>query len=409
MLQRIPWQVSGAIGWTVLAASSTLVETIDRETPANAASHGQVETEHGHKRPISPEVLIALREHGYIVIDGVLPSSTLNAARAEIVDFQVRSIFQKTDQHSANTRSDSVVWLNEGRHRVTVGEDRRYDPTLPAVGLGTVLRMLRGLAQQLEGGPERINGFTGRAGQPLRRVDLGVPPGAQLACYAAARPVTDDEPGGADTDPVQAATGGARYVAHRDGVSFGRGSIFSKQDPSTCSLLFALMEPSICMRELTCIVYLSEAADWAHSSRPVEDVEAVQGGRYDGSEVQPRTTCQLSSSAIAATSGREFDNAAPRLIESAETARSGALLLYLGAEYDDNVGTTAPSVLEILPVGGRLVIFDSRTILHEVCPHTRDDVDRVAMTVWLGGPSTVSGFVRHGRAWWFGQAARDQQ
>ena len=37
-----------------------------------------------------------------------------------------------------------------------------------------------------------------------------------------------------------------------------------------------------------------------------------------------------------------------------------------------------------LRCGGRLVLFDSRTVLHEVRPHGRRD-DRFALTLWLGG------------------------
>ena len=40
-------------------------------------------------------------------------------------------------------------------------------------------------------------------------------------------------------------------------------------------------------------------------------------------------------------------------------------------------------VVEILPVGGRCVLFDSRVILHEVKPNVRTDVERLAVTCWL--------------------------
>ena len=66
------------------------------------------------------------------------------------------------------------------------------------------------------------------------------------------------------------------------------------------------------------------------------------------------------------------------------------------------MGTTARAVLEVMPVGGRLVLFDSRSVLHEVRPHTRGDVDRVAMTMWIGGAHSARGLLRHCRAWWLG-------
>ena len=77
-------------------------------------------------------------------------------------------------------------------------------------------------------------------------------------------------------------------------------------------------------------------------------------------------------------------------------------MLYVGADAADTVGHTATHVVEVLPVGGRLVLFDSRTVLHEVRPHTNADVDRLAVTVWIGGPHTFGGMLRHCRAWWTG-------
>lgn len=41
---------------------------------------------------------------------------------------------------------------------------------------------------------------------------------------------------------------------------------------------------------------------------------------------------------------------------------------FLGAKKDDIVGDTATEVLDIIPKGGRMVIFDSTSILHEVLP-----------------------------------------
>jgi len=147
--------------------------------------------------------------------------------------------------------------------------------------------------------------------------------GAQLACYpAAASPLSDT---------VARATGGARYVPHRDGVAVGSGGV-----------AFALVEPGFCMREVTAILYLSEPANWAGEGG---------GGCEGGMEGGP---------------GREGGRDQPRVVEGgAEASRGGALLLHLGADSADLTGETASSVVEILPVGGRLVLFDSRTILHE--------------------------------------------
>ena len=59
----------------------------------------------------------------------------------------------------------------------------------------------------------------------------------------------------------------------------------------------------------------------------------------------------------------------------------GVLRLYRSAEGDDPDGSTCNSndVLDIKPVGGRLVLFDSKEMLHAVLPTERD---RVAITAW---------------------------
>lgn len=63
-------------------------------------------------------------------------------------------------------------------------------------------------------------------------------------------------------------------------------------------------------------------------------------------------------------------------------ADGGSLKCYLGADADDVVGSTATRILKISPVGGTLVLFDSRYLLHEVEPSHRD---RMALTLWIVG------------------------
>ena len=254
----------------------------------------------------------------------------------------------RTDQHDASVRSDAVTWIEEtesgGGH---VFRDSATDPVHP--GLLAVLRRLRAQAYELD-----ASGFCGFSdahhGPSSRRpegVDLGVQRAGQLACYrapsgargnssGASSTGSDDNDGDgngssgstpslqgarkahdvADVDEVVEATRGARYTAHRDGIGFGSGSPFR-----------AMLMPSVCMRECTCILYLTEPTDWG------------EGGE------------------------------SPRVLSSAAEARGGSLVLYVGADEADTSGATATSVVEILPIGGRLVLFDSRSILHEVMPH----------------------------------------
>lgn len=70
---------------------------------------------------------------------------------------------------------------------------------------------------------------------------------------------------------------------------------------------------------------------------------------------------------------------------------SGNLKLYIDADANDITGDSAKSIIFVEPVGGRLVIFDSKRILHEVCPsHSR----RFAMTCWVGGDHSKHKWLR---------------
>ena len=64
-----------------------------------------------------------------------------------------------------------------------------------------------------------------------------------------------------------------------------------------------------------------------------------------------------------------------------DTARDGgALRLYVGADPDDEVGTTARQTIDVAPHSGTLVLFNSREMLHEVLPTRRP---RHAISAWI--------------------------
>lgn len=65
-----------------------------------------------------------------------------------------------------------------------------------------------------------------------------------------------------------------------------------------------------------------------------------------------------------------------------QSADGGYLKCYIDADAEDVVGTTASRVDKVSPVGGTLVLFDSRYLLHEVEPSHRD---RLALTLWVVG------------------------
>lgn len=59
----------------------------------------------------------------------------------------------------------------------------------------------------------------------------------------------------------------------------------------------------------------------------------------------------------------------------------GALKCFLGCSDSDTTGETASSVVGIEPKAGRLVLFSSTAILHEVLPSNRKN--RFAVTAWF--------------------------
>jgi hypothetical protein len=68
----------------------------------------------------------------------------------------------------------------------------------------------------------------------------------------------------------------------------------------------------------------------------------------------------------------------------------GSLRIFVGADRRDDDGTTASEVVDVAPRGGRLVLFDSRTVLHAVTPVTEQGAQRFALSCWIlssAGPS----------------------
>lgn len=269
-------------------------------------------------------------------MDDALPAEMLCAARADCSALVADGTFTNTDQHDASVRSDQVFWIEEPDGSWMTFGADRRR------GLLDVLRAVRTLAVTLER----------HSGGDANESQFGVPRKAQLARYT---PVSNAVPSDDASEEVASAaviraTGGARYTAHRDGLPL-----------SAVTVPLLLTNPGVCMRETTVIVYLTAPAT-----------------TWPGSE---------------GTSSRT-------IVAGSAPPRPGSLVLYLGAAPDDTVGSTATRVVEVLPLSGRAVLFDSRTVLHEVCPNTRTDLERLALTVWIGGAHDLSGLVSMMRAWW---------
>ena len=100
LVQRVPWQVSGALGWGGLASAATLAEVSERESPAQAASH-----QLSSPLSLSPASLEELRARGYLVIDGALDEAALVQARAECAGLQDPVLWKTAAQGLRPVRS----------------------------------------------------------------------------------------------------------------------------------------------------------------------------------------------------------------------------------------------------------------------------------------------------------------
>ena len=66
----------------------------------------------------------------------------------------------------------------------------------------------------------------------------------------------------------------------------------------------------------------------------------------------------------------------------------GCLRCYVGAAPDDEAGATAREMVDVSPEGGRLVMFRSRDLLHEVCStheSGKHKAVRWALSIWILG------------------------
>lgn len=260
-----------------------------RESPETAAAHWlNLDSSTGEARKKVPIINAAamdrFREHGILIIDDVLSPAELKSAQVDLLHLLDSKIFQVTEQHSEDIRTDLTCLISEpiANQILTLG-----------AGMRDALRIVRSVPFQLlsngSGSDEAL---------------YGVPLTNQLSCY----------------DGL-----GSHYRPHRD------------TPKSSSHPLSWLLQAGLDDRETTIILYLNDI-DW--------DI----GDNYDG-----------------------------------------CLRCFLGTLPDDDVGSSATSILNIAPKGGRMVIFDSKKILHEVRPCSKQ---RAAITCWVGGSHSMYEFLR---------------
>ena len=105
-----------------------------------------------------------------------------------------------------------------------------------------------------------------------------------------------------------------------------------------------MLAPAIVMREATCILYLS---DWGGADATNANADAADGAGSAGGAGDVG-----GAGGVGSAGGGGGGGGRPRVVASGAACQDGALVLYLGAETHDESGSTAASVVEVLPVGG---------------------------------------------------------
>ena len=334
--------VSIAGGLSSLALLGPAAEIAERESPRDAASHYNGEDQ--AVPLLTKEHISHLSRHGYVVVDSVLSRDALIAARRDAL----ACIFEKTEQHNDSVRTDLIIWSRESAEAdgANLPRDVAKEPT--SYGLLFAQRKLRTVAQCLES-----HGWSGFDRPRMHVLDqvgrlLGVPRASQLATYPPRERHQQSEFSAAETGTVAPEL--PRYRAHRDANAV-----------QWYNVLGLLSSAGINQRAISCVLYLSDPDDWQADVRSTHEWPATSASSHPSSH--STQSC------------------------------GGELLLYLGAEAADDLGTSAKTVLAVAPVGGRLVVFDSAVVLHEVLPHTSERA-RIAITSWIGGRHSHFGFLR---------------
>jgi hypothetical protein len=332
-----------------------------------------------------------LLQRGVVVIDGVLSAAELRACATELQ--RVRQMRGAEEGGAAQTgvggfgdnrqkksiRSDRVLWLHEddcvpgqaagaaeGASSSSSSSSSGSSPHLHLPALREVVLLMKGLGASLE------------AAAPGAAWQLEIPTRCMLSLYNA---------------------GGSRYRAHRDTV----GGSFMEDEGGW------LADREQADRELTAILYLNE--DWPAGAEELPSPKPnPEFGRADGSS-QTRGGGEAVGGggggglAVAAAAGEPPDwiavprglhpprpnNVCAAVVAAAGEPPGGELRCFLDAGSADGDGRSARTVLDVAPLGGRLVIFRSRQLLHAVMPCWRP---RYALSCWLlQDPMSKLGFL----------------
>lgn len=325
--------VAGAtMGTLVMSAQSEAVCS----NPACEAAYEHVR--HGRPFPIAfPAIARALRRGHVVVIDPVMSDQELLAAQNDVKALlrQGDGAFAVNANDDSSVRLDSVAWVT--------GEEAGTGP-----GLKHAVALLKGLAHEFSRTPEYSKSV------------LFVQSAAQLACYAG--------------------DGQAFYAPHLDA---------STESIWTMGLNAWLRARAYRERTITAILYLNDK-DWdadlsGGCLRCYLPSALAQGGMHD----KPNGLGEVPATTTSGSRRISQDRRKPKAQVYELCGDHGITALPVSIESDrvksdDKVGGSLGVMSrDVAPRGGRLVLFDSGAVLHEVLPSYKKGGQRIALTVWV--------------------------
>jgi len=306
-----------------------------------------------------PAVAGAIREGRVVVLDTMLTEEELRAAREDVDALLIQGggAFAANANQDTSVRRDSVVWIT--------GQEAGVGP-----GLKHAVALLRGLAHEFAATPAYDKSV------------LWVQSAAQLACYAG-----DSQ---------------AHYAPHLDA---------STDSVWTLGLSAWLRARAYRERTITAILYLNDK-EWDEdavggclrchvpsslSSEAGHGAIASGGGgsalcekkqharSRDGDVIAAAPAAAVEAATAAAIpAGASAGDEATAGAASATAIPPAAVAVAAATTNINNVSTPMPTTQQdVAPRGGRLVLFDSAAILHEVLPSHNKGGQRVALTVWV--------------------------
>ena len=329
---------------------------------------------------ISQHHIDELEYRGFVVIDDVLSHGQLDAAifDAQSLKKELFSPILEKNGLKASYRSDFIHFLTEADRENTQPGIQKDDMT--EEGIIHAQLLLRGVGHQLQ--LQGFRGFVNRLSPDYN--DDGVVKGSDVVkgsegvCHLSVQDAKPKDlsrlslPGSVQlayyrTKAVDDCCG-SFYKPHRDGIGGGRLGYGQSSANHTAEsslhphfqngLLNYLQLTVFRKRYLTAILYLNNTQE---AAAVCEKSKEKLSEKSNEKSIGPKTSDQLSH--------HEW-----------EKSDGGMLRLYLRAKGDDTEGTSATTVKEIAPLGGRMVLFDSKEMLHEVLPTHRE---RIALTVWF--------------------------